>query len=76
MGWMHILGYRSRGDFEPQPRQLRLDPPLTPNSVLHGHPPDQGAQFGRNRAAVVSQSWLRIGSGVISGLNKEAKSGG
>src|SRR5262249_44206279 len=43
---MHILGYRSCGDFEPQPRQLRLDPPLTPNSVLHGHPPDQGAQFG------------------------------
>src|SRR5262249_22760669 len=37
--WMHILGYRSRGDFEPQPRQLRLDPALAPNPVLHGHPP-------------------------------------
>src|SRR5215467_6855113 len=48
---MHILGYHSRGDFEPQPRQLRLDPPLTPNSVLHGHPPDQGAQFGCNWGA-------------------------
>jgi hypothetical protein len=31
MGWMHILGDRSGRNFEPEPRQFRLNPPLTQN---------------------------------------------
>jgi hypothetical protein len=30
----HVLGNGSRRDFKPQPRQLGLDPPLTPQGVL------------------------------------------
>jgi len=51
MGSLHILGDRSGRNFEPKPRKLRLDPALTPKSVLHGHPADEGAKFRRNWAA-------------------------
>jgi hypothetical protein len=42
IGSMHILCYRSGRNFEPKLHQLRLDPPLTPKSVLDGHLLDQG----------------------------------
>jgi len=48
MGSLHILGERSGRNFEPKPRQLRLDSALTPKSVLHGHPADERPKFRRN----------------------------
>jgi hypothetical protein len=48
---MHILGDRSRRNFEPKPRELRLDPALTLKWVLEGHATDQGPQLRGNRAA-------------------------
>ena len=35
----------------PSPRQLRLDPPLTPKSVLGGHAADEDPKFHRDWAA-------------------------
>jgi hypothetical protein len=47
----HILGDRSRRHFEPEARQLRLDPALTPKSVLDGHATYQDSRLGGNREA-------------------------
>src|SRR5215831_4339712 len=58
MGSLHILGDRSGRNFEPKPRELRLDPALTPKSVFHGHPADEGrgsevpAQLGGGLASL------------------------
>ena len=48
---MHILGHCSRRNFEPKPRELRLDPALTPKWILDGHATDQGPQLRGYRAA-------------------------
>jgi hypothetical protein len=41
----HVLGNGSRRDRESQPRQLRLDSPLTPQDVLRGHAANKQSEF-------------------------------
>jgi hypothetical protein len=38
---MHVLGNCSSRNFVPKPGKLRLDPALTPKTVVDGHAPDQ-----------------------------------
>src|SRR5260370_34214239 len=46
----HVLGDRPSRDFVPQPCQLRLDPPLSPQGVFQGHTPDEQSDLARERA--------------------------
>jgi hypothetical protein len=52
----HVLGDGSSRDFVPQPRQLRLDPPLAPQGILRGHTSDEQSELARDRVpATVSR---------------------
>src|ERR1019366_5025634 len=52
-----VLGNGSSRDFVPQPRQLRLDPPLAPQRVLRGHTSDEQSELTPDRVpAVVPRS--------------------
>src|SRR6185369_8512092 len=46
----HVLGNGSRRDRKSQPRQLRLDSPLTPQDVLRGHAAYKQSEFVAYRA--------------------------
>src|SRR5215831_21318205 len=76
LGRCMYLATCSGEDFEHEPRQFCLDPPLTPQLVLSGHAADEtpACAIGRRPALIADNIWLRKQLVVLHRRNPHPRS--